>query len=69
MKNLSYKKTLTEKIQIKGVLSDDGTVVMVSDKDGDFEVVLQDFINRFAGEYVEFAFATKMDEDLTDELQ
>lgn len=69
MKNLSYKKTLTEKIQIKGVLSDDATMITVSDKEEEFEVALQDFLNRFAGEYVEITLSSKEEQDLSDELQ
>ena len=69
MKNLSYKKTLTEKIQIKGVLSDDAAMITVSDKEVEFEVALQDFLNRFAGEYVEITLSSKEEQDLSDELQ
>lgn len=69
MKNLSYKKTLTEKIQIKGVLSDDATMITVSDKEEEFEVALQDFLNRFVGEYVEITLSSKEEQDLSDELQ
>lgn len=69
MKNLSYKKTLTEKIQIKGVLSEDGTKVTVSEKEEVFDITLQDFMSRFLGDYVEITLTNKQEEDLSDELQ
>lgn len=68
MKNLKHTKTLVEKIQIKGVLSDDGKKILVTDKDEEFEVTLQDYIDTFRGEYLELTFSTKQEEDLSEEM-
>lgn len=68
MKNLKHVKTLVEKIQIKGVLSDDGKTITVTEKDDEFDVTLQDYIDKFRGEYLELTFSTKQEEDLSEEM-
>ena len=38
MAYFTYKRTLTDKVTIKGMLSEDGKIVTVTEKDGEKEV-------------------------------
>lgn len=67
MANLTYKKTVTEKVVIKGMLSDDGKIITVLDKDTEKNVTIQDYIDKFVGEYIEVTLQTKSEDDLSDE--
>lgn len=61
-KSLTYKKTVTEKVTLKGILNDDATII---ECDGD-EVKVQDYLDKFASGYVEIVIGNKTEEDLTD---
>ena len=65
--NFTYKRTLTDKVTIKGMLSEDGKIVTVTEKDGEKEVTVQDYIDKFKGDYIEITLQTKSENDLTDE--
>lgn len=67
MANITHKRTVTEKVTIKGLLSDDGSTITVVEKDFEREVLVQDYLNKFAGEYCELTLQTKSEDDLTDE--
>lgn len=67
MANFTYKKTLTEKVTIKGMLSDDGKVITVTEKDGDKEVTVQDYLDKFKGDYIEVTLQTKSEDDLSED--
>lgn len=67
MANLTHKKTVTEKVVIKGILSDDGKTITVMEKDVEKDVTVQDYVNKFVGEYIEVTLQTKSEDDLSDE--
>ena len=67
MANLTHKKTVTEKVVIKGILSDDGKTITVMEKDAEKDVTIQDYIDKFVGEYIEVTLQTKSEDDLSDE--
>ena len=67
MANFTYKRTLTDKVTIKGILSEDGKIVTVTEKDGEKEVTVQDYIDKFTGNYIEITLQTKSENDLADE--
>lgn len=66
-KNLTYKKTTTEKVTIKGVLSNDATTITYVEDKLEKTVTLQDYLDKFASMAVEFSIGCKSDEDLIDE--
>lgn len=66
-KNLTYKKTTTEKVTIKGVLSDDATTITYVEDKEEKTATIQDYLNKFASMAVEFSIGCKSDEDLIDE--
>lgn len=67
MANLTHKKTVTEKVVIKGILSDNGKTITVMEKDTEKDVIIQDYIDKFVGEYIEVTLQTKSEDDLSDE--
>ena len=67
MANFAYKRTLTDKVTIKGTLSDDGRIVTVTEKDGEKEITVQDYIDKFKGDYIEITLQTKSENDLINE--
>jgi len=48
MANFSYKQKNEVSLSIKGVLADEDTVI-VTEKDGDHEVSLKAYLNKFIG--------------------
>ena len=64
--NFSYKRTTEDKVVIKGVLSDDATMVVVTEKDEEKKVIIQDYLNKFAGDYIEITLKNKSEDDLLD---
>ena len=67
MANFTYKRTLTDKVTIKRMLSEDRKIVTVTDKDGEKEVTVQDYIDKFKGDYIEITLQTKSENDLTED--
>lgn len=67
MSAFSHKRTLTEKIIIKGVLSDDGKIITVEEKDDTRDIVIQDYLDKFLGDYIELAFQQKSELDVDDD--
>ena len=65
--NFTYKRTLTDKVTIKGMLSEDGKIVTVTEKDGEKEVTVQDYIDKFTGNYIEITLQTKSENDLSED--
>lgn len=65
MAAVTYKRTTTEKLTLKGVLNEDATII---DCDGE-EINLAEKLSKFADGYVEISMQTKSEEDLlTEEL-
>jgi len=67
---LTYKRTTTDKLTIKGLLSDDATIVTIkvkeNDKEVDKEITIKDYFDNFAGEMVEISIGNKTEENLVD---
>ena len=66
-KNLTYKKTTTEKVSIKGTLSADAKNITFLEDKVERTVAIQDYLDKFAEMVVEFSIACKSEEDLIDE--
>ena len=64
MANFTYKRTTEDKVTIKGMLSEDATIVTVSDKDEDKDVLVKDYLEKFANGYVEITIKNKSEDDL-----
>lgn len=62
---LQFKRNITDKLSIKGVLSEDGTFITYTDEnDIKQEVKISDLLNAFKNQEIEFGVSLKSDEDL-----
>jgi len=65
MANLNYKKNITEKFDCKGVLDAEAKTVTYEEKEeGEVTITLQDYLDRFASQYVQITIQTKSEEEL-----
>ena len=49
------------------MLSEDGKIVTVTEKDGEKEVTVQEYIDKSKGDYIEITLQTKSENDLTED--
>lgn len=62
---LTYKRTTTDKITVKGVLSTDGTYIAYEDENKDTqEVKIADLLKGFADCLIDFSVSLKAEEEL-----
>ncbi len=62
---LSFKRNITDKLSVKGVLSEDGTFITYTDEnDAEQEVKVSDLLKAFINQPIEFGVSLKSDEDL-----
>ena len=70
MANLKYNKATTEKLAIKGLLSEDATIIKYENEDKDqVEISVDKCFAKFAGQPIMFSIQLKTDEDLTEEFK
>ena len=66
---LNYTKTIINKMSIKGVLSDNGTIISYIDEDDVVrEIKVLDCFAAFSGKEIDFALSEKTNEDLDVEV-
>lgn len=62
---LSFKRNITDKLSVKGVLSEDGTFITYTDEnDVEQDVKISDLLKAFINQPIEFGVSLKSDEDL-----
>ena len=62
---LQFKRNITDKLSVKGILSEDGTFVTYKDEnDIEQEVKISDLLNAFKNQEINFSVSLKSDEDL-----
>lgn len=62
---LSFKRSMTDKLSVKGILSDDGTYITYTDEnDTEQDVKVSDLLKTFINQPIEFGVSLKSDEDL-----
>lgn len=62
---LQFKRNITDKLSVKGVLSEDGTTITYTDKnDIEQDVKVSDLLNVFKNQPIEFGVQLKSDEEL-----
>lgn len=64
-KNFSHTKVTTDKVNIKGILSEDGTKITYLEEGEEKETVVSKYFKEFAGQPVDFTIGTKETEDLS----
>lgn len=62
---LTFKTNITDKLSVKGVLSEDGSFITYTDEnDVEQKVKISDLLNAFKNQSIEFGVSLKSDEDL-----
>lgn len=62
---LSFKRNITDKLSVKGILSEDGTYITYTDEnDVEQDVKVSDLLKAFINQPIEFGVSLKSDEDL-----
>lgn len=62
---LSFKRNITDKLSVKGILSEDGTFITYTDEnDAEQDVKVSDLLKAFINQPIEFGVSLKSDEDL-----
>lgn len=62
---LQFKRNITDKLSVKGVLSEDGTFITYEDEnDVEQDVKIVDLLNVFKNQPIEFGVSLKSNEDL-----
>lgn len=65
---LSKTRTITDKISVKGILSDDGTTITYKDENKvDQEITVAECLDIFKGKPIDFSISIKSENDLIDE--
>lgn len=61
----SFKRNITDKLSVKGVLSEDGAFITYTDEnDAEQDVKVSDLLKAFINQPIEFGVSLKSDEDL-----
>lgn len=62
---LSKTRTITDKISVKGMLSEDGTTITYKDENKvDQEITVADCLNIFKGKPIDFSVSIKSEDDI-----
>lgn len=62
---LQFKRNITDKLSVKGILSEDGTCITYTDEnDIEQDVKVSDLLKVFVNQPIEFGVSLKSDEDL-----
>lgn len=62
---LQFKRSTTDKLSVKGILSEDGTYITYTDEnDVEQNVKVSDLLKAFINQPIEFGISLKSDEDL-----
>ncbi len=62
---LSFKRSITDKLNIEGVLSNDGILITYEDENGfEQDVAVADLLTAFKNQRIKFSVQLKTDEDL-----
>ena len=62
---LTFKRNTTEKVAIKGLLSDDCSTITYTDENGnEKDVTVKDLLNAMKNQYIELSSQIKTEEEL-----
>jgi hypothetical protein len=61
----SFKRTTTDKVSVKGVLSEDGTTITYEDENKiDQDIKISDLLNAFKNQLIDFSVTLKAEAEL-----
>lgn len=64
---LKKTRTITDKVSVKGVLSDDGTVITYMNDKVEEEITVAECLNIFKGKPIDFSVSVKSENEIPDE--
>lgn len=65
---LSKTRTITDRVSVKGMLSEDGTTITYTDENKiDQEITVADCLNIFKGKPIDFSVSIKSEDDIPSE--
>lgn len=64
---LKKTRTITDKVSVKGVLSDDGTVITYMNDKTENEITISECLKAFLGKPVDFSISIKSEDELPEE--
>ena len=65
---LSKTRTITDKVSVKGMLSEDGTTITYTDENKiEQEITVADCLNIFKGKPIDFSVSIKSEDELPDD--
>lgn len=64
---LKKTRTITDKVSVKGILSEDGTVITYMNDKVEEEITVADCLKVFLGKPVDFSISVKLEDELPEE--
>ena len=65
---LSKTRTITDRVSVKGMLSEDGTTITYTDENKiEQEITVTDCLNIFKGKPIDFSVSIKSEDDIPSE--
>ena len=65
---LSKTRTITDKVSVKGMLSEDGTTITYTDENKiEQKITVADCLNIFKGKSIDFSVSIKSEDDIPSE--
>jgi len=64
---LKKTRTITDKVSVKGVLSDDGTAITYMNDKVEEEITIAECLKSFLGKPVDFSISVKSEDELPEE--
>ena len=65
---LSKTRTITDRVSVKGMLSEDGTTITYTDENKiEQEITVADCLNIFKGKPIDFSVSIKSEDDIPNE--
>lgn len=64
---LKKTRTITDKVSVKGILSEDGTVITYMNDKVEEEITVSDCLKVFLGKPVDFSISVKSEDELPEE--
>lgn len=64
---LKKTRTITDKVSVKGILSDDGTVITYMNDKTEKEITIAECLKVFLGKPVDFSISVKSEDELPEE--
>lgn len=64
---LKKTRTITDKLSVKGVLSDDGTIITYMNDKVEEDITIEDCLKAFLGKAVDFSISVKSEDELPED--